>query len=62
MPRLTRWIAETNIPEWFDLLRLYLAGEDIEGIVWWSADGPTAKLKKRDFGLPRRPAVVKETE
>lgn len=43
---------------WFEDLRAYLEQQDIEGIVWWSSAGePMAKLKKRDFGLARRPAV-----
>ena len=38
-------------PRTFDALREYLAGRDIEGIVWHHPDGRMVKLKKRDFGL-----------
>ena len=40
----------------FEALRVFLAGLDIEGIVWHHPDGLTmAKVKLKDFGL-RRPA------
>jgi hypothetical protein len=42
-----------NVPRTFDALRRFLAGRDIEGIVFHHADGRKAKLKKRDFGLRR---------
>lgn len=34
-------------------LAAYLALHDIEGIVWHHADGRMAKIKGRDFGIPR---------
>ena len=34
-------------------LKLWLADKDIEGIVWHHPDGRMAKIKKRDFNLPR---------
>lgn len=36
-------------------MRIALAGLDIEGIVFHHPDGRMAKIKKRDFGLPRSP-------
>lgn len=35
----------------FDGLRDWLAGTNIEGIVWHHPDGRMAKIKRRDFGL-----------
>lgn len=40
-------------PTDFDGLRDWLAGQDIEGVVWWHPDGRKAKIKKRDFGQKR---------
>ena len=42
-------------PRSFDGLRDWLAGRDIEGIVFHHPDGRRAKIKLRDFGL-KRPA------
>ena len=42
-----------DVPRDFEGLRDYLAGEDIEGIVFHHTDGRMAKIKKRDFGLRR---------
>lgn len=39
----------------FDMLRFWLSTQDVEGVVWHHADGRMAKIKKRDFGLPRKP-------
>ena len=36
-------------------IREYLRAHDIEGIVWHRANGDMVKIKKKDFGLPRRP-------
>jgi hypothetical protein len=41
-------------PRSFDGLREWMAGRDIEGIVFHHPDGRMAKIKLRDFGL-RRP-------
>jgi len=40
-------------PRTFEALREWMAGRDIEGIVWHHPDGRMAKLKLRDFGLRR---------
>ncbi len=40
-------------PRTFDALRDWLAGKDIEGIVWHHPDGRMAKIKLRDFGHRR---------
>ena len=40
-------------PRDFEGLKEYLAGKDIEGIVFHHPDGRMAKIKKRDFGLKR---------
>jgi uncharacterized protein DUF5565 len=47
--------AETyaDAPRNFDGLKAWLAGRDIEGLVWHNPDGRMAKIKLRDFGLRR---------
>jgi hypothetical protein len=40
-------------PRTFDGLREWMAGQNIEGIVWHHPDGRMGKLKLRDFGLKR---------
>ena len=40
-------------PRTFDGLREYLAGGDIEGIVWHHPDGRMVKIKGKDFGFKR---------
>ena len=40
-------------PRTFAGLREWMAGKNIEGIVWHHPDGRMAKLKLRDFGLRR---------
>lgn len=47
------------VPTEFNALREWLADKDIEGIVWWHPDGRKAKVKKRDFGLKRKPPESK---
>lgn len=42
-----------GVPRTFDGLREWLAGKDIEGIVFHHPDGRMAKIKLRDFGLKR---------
>jgi hypothetical protein len=42
-----------GVPRTFEGLREFLAGRDIEGVVFHHADGRKAKIKKRDFGLKR---------
>lgn len=46
-------------PRSFDGIRSYLASSDIEGIVWHHPDGRMVKIKKKDFGLPRKPEAAK---
>lgn len=46
-------IMEDDVPRTFEGLRAWLAGQDIEGIVFYHADGRMAKIKLRDFGLSR---------
>jgi hypothetical protein len=43
-------------PRTFDGIREYLRHKDIEGLVFHHPDGRMAKVKKKDFGLPRKPA------
>jgi hypothetical protein len=43
-----------DVPRTFDGLREWLAGKDIEGIVFHHPDGRMAKIKLRDFGLKRK--------
>ncbi len=41
-------------PPWpYEQLKEWLAGRDVEGIVWQHADGRMAKIKGRDLGLKR---------
>ncbi|MDB5470581.1 MAG: hypothetical protein JWR84_2141 [Caulobacter sp.] len=40
-------------PRDFEGLKAWMAGRDIEGVVWHHPDGRRAKLKLRDFGLKR---------
>ncbi len=47
-----------DAPRTFGGLREWLADKDIEGIVWHHPDGRMAKIKKRDFGLPRKPKAT----
>lgn len=42
-----------DVPRTFDELKSWLAGQDIEGIVWHHPDGKMVKIKKKDFGLKR---------
>ncbi len=48
--------AETcnDAPRTFEGLREWLEYKDIEGLVFHHPDGRMAKIKKRDFGQPRR--------
>ena len=43
----------SDVPRDFDGLREWLAGRDIEGLVFHHSDGRMAKIKLRDFGLKR---------
>src|SRR5262249_54006946 len=43
----------SDCPRAFEGLRDYLAGRDIEGIVWHHRDGRMCKLKGKDFGHKR---------
>jgi len=43
-----------DCPRSFEGLRDYLAAHDIEGVVWWHADGRKVKIKGKDFGLNRQ--------
>lgn len=42
----------SDVPRWFDGIRVYLSAIVIEGIVWHHSDGRMCKVKRRDFGLP----------
>lgn len=44
-------------PRTFEGLKDWLARLDIEGLVFHHPDGRMAKIKKRDFGLPRTSSV-----
>lgn len=47
-----------DAPVEFDRLHDFLAGLDIEGLVWHHPDGKMAKIKKSDFGLRRWPVYT----
>jgi hypothetical protein len=44
-----------DCPRTYQGLKEWLATQDIEGIVWHHSDGRMVKVKKKDFGLPRKP-------
>lgn len=44
-----------NAPRDFNGLRAWFEPRDIEGIVYHHPDGRMAKVKKKDYGLPRQP-------
>lgn len=45
----------SEVPVAFHELKEWLGARDIEGIVWHHPDGRMCKVKKRDFGLERKP-------
>jgi hypothetical protein len=45
-----------DVPRTFEGIREWLAGKDIEGLVFHHNDGRMAKIKLRDFGLKRSAA------
>lgn len=46
----------SDCPRAFAALREWFADKDIEGVVFHHPDGRMAKVKKKDFGLKRKPA------
>ena len=42
-----------DVPRTFEAIKSFLAGKDIEGIVWHHEDGRMVKIKKKDFGMKR---------
>lgn len=55
VPHGERWSVDvSDAPREFHALREYLRGLDVEGIVWRHPDGRMVKLKKSDFGMPRK--------
>lgn len=46
-----------SVPRTFEGIRDYLKGMDIEGIVFWHPDGRMAKVKKKDYGMKRKPVL-----
>ena len=47
-------LVMADAPRTFDGIREWMAGRDIEGVVWHHPDGRMAKLKLRDFGIVRQ--------
>ena len=47
-----------DVPRTFDGIRDFLETMNIEGLVFHHPDGRMAKIKKRDFGQPRRNLVL----
>lgn len=41
-----------DVPTDYEALRVWLAENHVEGLVWHHPDGRMAKIKRRDFGLP----------
>lgn len=56
IPHNEQLLKMDGVPRTFDSLKEWLKDQDIEGIVFHHPDGRMAKVKKKDFGLPRRPA------
>jgi hypothetical protein len=50
---IERLAIADQVPRDFEGLKTFLAGQDIEGIVFHRPDGRMAKIKKRDFGIKR---------
>jgi hypothetical protein len=49
-------IVFKNVPVDFEGLKNWLSDKDIEGIVWHHKEtGEMVKIKKSDFGMPRKP-------
>lgn len=48
-------IDVSDCPRSFDAIKEWFKTKDIEGIVWHHPDGRMVKIKKRDFGLKRKP-------
>lgn len=46
-----------SVPRTFELLKEWMKGKDIEGIVFHHPDGRMGKIKLRDFGLKRSQIV-----
>ncbi len=44
---------DDDVPTTFEGLRAWLPLHNIEGVVWHHPDGRMAKIKTKDFGLPR---------
>jgi hypothetical protein len=44
----------STVEEWFNEVKTFLSTVNIEGIVWHHPDGRMAKIKKKDFRLPRQ--------
>lgn len=49
------YVVIPDAPRTFDALKGWLSKQDIEGIVWHHPDFSMVKIKKKDFGLPRKP-------
>lgn len=50
-------LNNSEVPRTFAGLSAWLAGQNIEGIVWHHEDGRMAKIKLKDFGLKREGKV-----
>jgi hypothetical protein len=50
--------ALLDAPRTYSELREYLAGGEIEGLVWHHLDGRMVKIKAKDFGIKRRVRVM----
>lgn len=48
------YIADPR-PRTFESIRDWLRGMDVEGVVYHHPDGRMAKIKKKDFGMGRKP-------
>ena len=54
VPHTTAALAfHEDVPRTFEGIQEWMRGKDIEGIVFHHPDGRMAKIKLRDFGIPR---------
>jgi hypothetical protein len=61
-PHLALTFSGEKPPRDYDGLIEWFKTRDIEGVVWHHPDGRMVKIKKSDFGLPRKPAKMDPTK
>lgn len=56
IPHSIQSLAMSAPPLTYEAMKAWLTDKNVEGIVWHHEDGRMAKIKKKDFGLSRKPA------